>query len=78
MTDSPKLPDGVKLVKSDIFYPTGNWSIRRGELVPHRELGWKNYYEAVPTDGCYFKTAEEAVSFFERFEKQPHRANHQD
>jgi hypothetical protein len=70
MTDEFKLPDGIQLVKSDIFYPTGNWSIRKGEMVLHRELGWKKYYEALPTDGCYFKTREEAASFLEWFEKQ--------
>jgi hypothetical protein len=36
----------------------------------HRELGWKNYYEAVPSEGCYFKTPEEAASLLEWFEKQ--------
>jgi hypothetical protein len=60
------------IVRSDIFYPTGNWSIRKGELVLHRELGWKKYYEAMPADGCYFKTLEEAASFCGRFEKQTH------
>jgi hypothetical protein len=73
MNGQNKLLDGVEVVKSDIFYPTGNWSIRKGELVLHRELGWRKYHEAMPADGCYFKTREEAASFFEGFEKHPHR-----
>ena len=74
MSENRKLPDGVEVVKSDIFYPTGNWSIRNGEMVLLRELGWKKYYEAMPADGCYFKTHEEAASFLESFEKQSRRA----
>lgn len=69
-----ELSDGVQLMKSEIFYPTANRSIRKGDMmVLHRELGWKKYYGAMPADGCYFKAREEVVSFIDEVEKHPHR-----
>jgi hypothetical protein len=46
--------------------------IRKGEMVLHRELDWKKYYEVMPAEDCYFK--EEATSFLEQFEKTCRRS----
>jgi hypothetical protein len=60
MNDNHKLPAGVELSKdTTVFYPEGQWTFRRGELVWSRINGWKKYYE-VPRQESHFKTAEEA------------------
>jgi len=65
-----KLPDGVELVKEDIFWPEGRWSFRRGELVWGRTTGWRKYYEVDRSESC-FQTAEEAMKAWEKSEHSP-------
>jgi hypothetical protein len=64
MNENRKLPDGVELVKEDIFWPEGRWSFRRGDLVWSRTVGWRKYHE-VNREDSYFKTAEEAMAAWE-------------
>jgi hypothetical protein len=59
-----KLPDGVELVKEDIFWPEGRWSIRRGDLVWSLIDGWQKYYE-VKNEDSRFKTAGAAIAAWE-------------
>jgi hypothetical protein len=65
MNENCKLHDGVELVKEDIFWPEGRWSIRDGDLVWGRTGGWKKYYEVDRKDS-YFKSADEAMKTWER------------
>jgi hypothetical protein len=62
--DDLKLEDGVELIKEDIFWPEGQWSFRRGNLVWSRTAGWQKYYE-VKSEDCRFKTAEDAIKTWE-------------
>jgi hypothetical protein len=64
MDDNRKLPDGVELVKEDIFWPEGRWSFRRDNLVWSRMSGWKKYHE-VKREDSHFKTVEEAMAAWE-------------
>ena len=64
MDNTRQLEDGVELVKEDIFWPEGNWSIRRGEFVWSKTEGWLRYYDK-NRGGCIFKTAEEALAAWE-------------
>jgi hypothetical protein len=68
MADIPKLPDGVKLVKSDTFWPEGSWYFIQDLAVPlvwsHKD-GWKKYYEANRAD-CHFHSAEDAMKAWEK------------
>jgi hypothetical protein len=59
------LPDGIELVKEDIFWPEGQWSFRRGDLVWGKSAGWRKYYE-VDRAESYFRTAGEAMTEWER------------
>jgi hypothetical protein len=59
-----KLPHGVELVKEDIFWPEGQWSVRRGDLVWGRKTGWRKYYE-VDRSESYFRSAEDAMKAWE-------------
>jgi hypothetical protein len=52
--------DGIELVKEDIFWPEGQWSIRKGKLVWSKTGGWKRYYEIEPAT-CIFRMADEAL-----------------
>jgi hypothetical protein len=61
MNDNHRLPEGVELVKGDIFWPEGRWSFRRGDLVRSRTVGWQKYYE-VNREETHFKAAEEAMA----------------
>ncbi len=58
------LPDGIELVKQDIFWPEGRWSFRRGDFVWSRMNGWQKYYE-VKREESYFKSAEQAMKAWE-------------
>jgi hypothetical protein len=60
MNENRKLADGVELVKEDIFWPEGEWSIHRGEFIWSRVSGWQKYYE-VKREESQFKTAKEAM-----------------
>jgi hypothetical protein len=66
-SDSPmetRLKDVVELVKEDIFWPEGQWSFRRGDLVWGRTVGWRKYYEVDRKDS-YFTSAEDAMKVWE-------------
>ena len=61
------LPDGLKLVKSDTFWPEGQWYFIRDlpvMLVWSRKDGWKKYYEVDRAD-AYFHSAEDAMRAWE-------------
>ena len=64
MTDNPKLHDGVKLVKGDIFCPEGQWFFTLDDrplpLVWGKTEGWKVYYATNPADS-HFQTKEVAL-----------------
>jgi hypothetical protein len=47
-------------VKEDVFWPEGQWSIRRGEMVWSKTEGWKRYYE-IDRATSIFRTADEAL-----------------
>jgi hypothetical protein len=64
MDENRKLPEGVELVKEDTFWPEGQWSFRRSDLVWSRRAGWQKYYE-VKREDSHFKTAEEAMAAWE-------------
>ncbi len=65
MNENGKIADGVELSKdTTTFYPEGQWTFRRGELVWSRINGWKKYY-LVPCEESHFKTAEEAMKVWE-------------
>jgi hypothetical protein len=64
MTDKNKLPDGIELVKEDTFWPEGQWSFRRSDLVWSRTRGGQKHYEVAREDS-HFKTAEEAMGAWE-------------
>ena len=64
MDEIRKLPEGVELVKEDIFWPEGQWSFRRGELVWSRTARWQKYYE-VNCEDSHFRTGEEAMAAWE-------------
>ena len=58
-----KLPDGVKLVKSDISWPEGIWYFIQDLpvlLIWSRKDGWVRYYVANRAD-CNFHSAEAAM-----------------
>jgi hypothetical protein len=59
-----ELPDGVELVKSDIFWPEGRFYFIRGDFIWSRMNGWEKYYE-VKREDSQFKTAEEAMAAWE-------------
>lgn len=60
-----KETEKIELVKEDIFWPEGRWSIRRGNFVWGRIAGWQKYYE-VKREDSHFKTAEEAMAAWDR------------
>lgn len=64
MNENHKLPDGVELVKSDIFWPEGRFYFCSGEFVWSKTAGWKKYYE-VKREDSQFKNAEEAMAAWE-------------
>ncbi|MGH9712195.1 MAG: hypothetical protein ACRD5M_02730 [Candidatus Acidiferrales bacterium] len=66
MTDhnNRSLGNGIELVREDIFYPEGNWSIRLGDLTWSKREGWRKYYEALKAD-CYFRSAQEGLKAWE-------------
>lgn len=63
-----KMPDGVKLVKSDTFWPEGRWYFIREDLaVPlvwGKTEGWKKYYESNNMDS-HFHSEEDAMKAWE-------------
>jgi hypothetical protein len=61
MNENRKIPGGIELVKEDIFWPEGQWSFRKRDLVWSRVSGWQKYYE-VKREDSYFKTAVEAMA----------------
>ena len=61
MSSNRTLPDGIELVKADIFWPEGQFYFIRGEMVWSKTEGWKKYYE-VNREDAHFKTAEEAMA----------------
>jgi len=64
MNENKKLPDGVELVKSDIFWPEGRFYFSSGEFVWSKTEGWKKYHE-VNREDSHFRTAEEAIAAWE-------------
>jgi hypothetical protein len=70
MKDNRKLPDGVEIIKEDIFWPEGRFSIRRGDLIWSKAAGWQKYYE-VRSEESRFKTAEEAMAAWETSKHSP-------
>ena len=60
MNSNRNLEDGIELVKEDIFWPEGQWSIRKGEMVWSKTEGWKRYYEIEPATSI-FQTPDEAM-----------------
>lgn len=60
MISDPKLPIGIVLVKSDIFWPEGRFYFVRGEEVWSKTQGWVIYYK-VRREDCYFETEELAM-----------------
>lgn len=63
MTNTRQLGNGIELVKSDTFWPEGQWYFIQNLAVPlvwSRKDGWQKYYEANKADS-HFKTAEEAM-----------------
>lgn len=63
MSESPSLGEGIELVKEGIFWPEGQWSIRKGEMVWSKVDGWRRYYEA--DENCRFSTAKDALGAWE-------------
>lgn len=70
MNDKNKLPDGVQLVKSDTFWPEGQFYFIRGDFVWSRVEGWKKYYE-VNREHAHFRSAEDAMSAWENSKHAP-------
>jgi hypothetical protein len=68
MSQNRQLGNGIELVKEDIFWPEGQWSIRRGEMIWNKIQGWKRYYDA--DKDCRFKTAEDALQAWESSHEQ--------
>jgi hypothetical protein len=64
INENRKLADGIELIKEDIFWPEGQWSIRRGEMVWSKTEGWKKYYEIQRADSR-FRSAEDAIRAWE-------------
>ena len=63
VNDNCKLPDRVKVVRSDTFWPEGPWYFIQDLAVPlvwSRKAGWRKYYE-INWDGCHFHSKEEAL-----------------
>ena len=60
MNSIRSLGGGIELVKEDIFWPEGQWSIRKGEMVWSKAAGWQRYYE-IDRATSIFRTADEAL-----------------
>jgi hypothetical protein len=60
LTQNRQLGDGIELVREDVFYPEGEWSIRKAEMVWSKTAGWQRYYE-IDRATSLFRTAEAAL-----------------